>query len=147
MTMKAALCTRLLPGAASCPALLLPAATFPTSHAPHIHLCQRLKRAARSDLSSAALRLLAPPPGPHLRTRPSLPRQTRCGGCRLSQQQLVPITKALTVRDGWQYHTHTHTQAGARTHGIPFTRRLKANGSQTLHKQSHAACLCMYVHA
>lgn len=57
---------------------------------------------------------VSPSPGPRLRTRPSLPCQTRCGGCRLSQQQLVPITKALTVRDGWQYHTHTHTHRRAR---------------------------------
>lgn len=79
MTMKAALCTRLLPGAASCPALLLPAATFPTSHAPHIHLCQRLKRAAGLDLSSAALRLLAPPPPPYTPLPPSLARPAVVG--------------------------------------------------------------------
>lgn len=80
MTMKAALCTRLLPGAASCPALLLPAATFPTSHAPHIHLCQRLKRAVRSDLSSGALRLLAPPPAPaSVHAPPSLARPAVVG--------------------------------------------------------------------
>lgn len=37
----------------------------------------------------------------------SLPPYPHCGGCQLSGQQLVPITRALTVKDGWPT-THIH---------------------------------------
>ncbi len=78
---------------------------------------------------------LSPSPYPH------------CGGCQLSQQQLVPITRALTERDDWpttHTHTHTHTYCPVLPR-IHFTRELKTDGIQTLQNKPYAMCVCVCV--
>lgn len=64
---------------------------------------------------------------------PSLPAYPHCGGCQLSQQQLVPITRALTERDDWPTtHTQIHKPGALVCPAIHFTRELKTDGIQTL---------------
>lgn len=67
-------------------------------------------------------------------TWPSLPPYPHRGGCQLSQQQLVPITRALTVRDGWPT---THTQIHTLLCTVIPLGGVKTNGIRTLQSKSH----------